>query len=30
MLGQHTEEILRDLLNKSEAEVASLRQSGVI
>jgi formyl-CoA transferase len=30
LLGQHTEEILRDLLNKSEAEVASLRQSGVI
>jgi formyl-CoA transferase len=30
MLGQHTEEILRDLLNKSEAEVVSLRQSGVI
>ena len=30
MLGQHTEEILRGLLNKNEAEIGALRRSGII
>ncbi len=29
-LGQHTEEILRGMLNKSEAEIAGLRERGVL
>ena len=30
LLGQHTDEILRDLLGKTEAEIAALRGAGVI
>jgi formyl-CoA transferase len=30
MLGQHTEEILRGLLGKSDAEITALRRSGII
>jgi formyl-CoA transferase len=30
LLGQHTDEILRGLLHKSEAEIAALRDAGVI
>ena len=30
LLGQHSEEVLRDLLGKSEAEIARLRSEGVI
>ena len=30
LLGQHTEEVLRGLLKRSEAEIAALRGSGVI
>ena len=30
LLGQHTEEVLRSLLGKSEAEIARLRAAGVI
>src|SRR5918999_6097045 len=30
VLGQHTEQVLRDLLRKSEAEIARLRSDGVI
>jgi len=29
-LGQHTNEVLRDLLGKSEAEVARLRSDGIV
>ncbi|HEX6157382.1 MAG TPA: CoA transferase, partial [Burkholderiales bacterium] len=29
-LGQHTQEVLRDLLGKSEAEVARLRSDGIV
>ncbi|MFC6631876.1 CaiB/BaiF CoA transferase family protein [Microbulbifer taiwanensis] len=29
-LGQHTEQVLRELLGKSEAEVAKLKQSGTV
>jgi crotonobetainyl-CoA:carnitine CoA-transferase CaiB-like acyl-CoA transferase len=30
LLGQHTDEVLRSLLGKSEAEVARLRSEGII
>jgi crotonobetainyl-CoA:carnitine CoA-transferase CaiB-like acyl-CoA transferase len=30
VLGQHTDEILRGLLGKSEAEIARLRATGVV
>jgi crotonobetainyl-CoA:carnitine CoA-transferase CaiB-like acyl-CoA transferase len=30
LLGQHTTEVLRTLLGKSEAEIARLRAAGVI
>jgi crotonobetainyl-CoA:carnitine CoA-transferase CaiB-like acyl-CoA transferase len=30
LLGQHTDEVLRSLLHKTEAEIAALRASGVI
>ncbi len=30
LLGQHTEEVLRDLLGQSESQIASLRDAGVI
>ena len=30
LLGQHTDEILRDLLNKSESDIAALRATGAI
>ncbi|MCW5606114.1 MAG: CoA transferase [Burkholderiales bacterium] len=30
LLGQHTEEVLKGLLNRSDAEIASLRQNGII
>jgi len=29
-LGQHTEEVLKDLLGKSAAEVAKLKASGIV
>jgi formyl-CoA transferase len=30
LLGEHTEEVLRDLLGKSDAEIARLRAEGVL
>jgi crotonobetainyl-CoA:carnitine CoA-transferase CaiB-like acyl-CoA transferase len=30
LLGQHTDEVLRDLLNLTPEEVAALRRSGVV
>jgi crotonobetainyl-CoA:carnitine CoA-transferase CaiB-like acyl-CoA transferase len=30
LLGQHTDQVLRELLGKSEAQVARLRADGVI
>lgn len=30
LLGQHTDEILRDLVGMSEAEIAALRREGVV
>ena len=30
LLGQHTDEVLRDLLGKSEAEIARLRSEGIV
>jgi crotonobetainyl-CoA:carnitine CoA-transferase CaiB-like acyl-CoA transferase len=30
LLGEHTDEILRGLLGKSEAEIATLRAQGVV
>ena len=30
MLGEHTEEVLRDMLGKSEAEIAALREAGAV
>jgi crotonobetainyl-CoA:carnitine CoA-transferase CaiB-like acyl-CoA transferase len=29
-LGQHTEEILRDLLKKNSSEIAKLRSEGIV
>ena len=29
-LGQHTDEVLRNLLGKSEAEIARLRSEGIV
>jgi crotonobetainyl-CoA:carnitine CoA-transferase CaiB-like acyl-CoA transferase len=29
-LGQHTEEILRDLLKKNPSEIAKLRSEGIV
>lgn len=30
LLGQHTDEILRDLVGMGEAEIANLRREGVV
>jgi crotonobetainyl-CoA:carnitine CoA-transferase CaiB-like acyl-CoA transferase len=30
LLGEHTEEVLRGLLGKSDAQIAALRAAGVI
>jgi crotonobetainyl-CoA:carnitine CoA-transferase CaiB-like acyl-CoA transferase len=30
MLGQHTDEVLRELLGRSDADIAALRDSGAI
>jgi formyl-CoA transferase len=30
LVGQHTEEILRGLLGKSEADIAALRSAGIL
>ena len=30
VLGQHTDEVLRGLLGKSEADIASLRGAGIL
>ena len=30
LLGQHTDEVLRGLLGKSDAEIASLRAGGIL
>lgn len=30
LLGQHTDEILRDVVGMGEAEIAKLRQEGVV
>jgi len=30
LLGQHTDQILRELLGKSDADIAELRGSGIV
>jgi len=30
LLGQHTEQVLRDLLGKSDDEIAALRGKGIV
>jgi len=30
VLGQHTEEVLRGLLGKSDADIAALRAAGIV
>ena len=30
MLGQHTDSVLKDMLGKTDAEIAALREAGVL